>query len=602
MRSSASPPPVKMRRGDNHMPRPFGMARSHRTLKQFMVQSLVVIFLIPSLLLWISFFYSSTNTIRNNAINEQMTVTTSINLSVETMFLEIETLMNTMSADNTVLDILRGDDLNGRNSKLYNAYDTMNKLVNKLMVTPEKPDNVILLNSQGNSYSYSVTSEAFEAYLGSDEFQQRILSNKGRAVILTGFQNGEEKDIIILAKPIMDINKLELVGSICVAYPVRIFDRMARQHNTYSDNIAIVDNNCNLLFTRDSMEAGREIIGSNRELLMAGGYGEINNSGDRQLFVSSSANSYGVRTINFVSISQMNRELLLNQLFILCVAVTATVLVAFLVFYVYKKLYSSIRKLGAEAGPEDGANVEYYELKQVNDRMLSLISKKNQGEDTIVTLIDRCETVTLDKLQAQINPHFLYNTLSSIKNIAILNEQKEISSLITALVKLLRSTVNRDGRYITLENELENIKSYMVIQNVIYENNIDFAIEMQPGMAQLLIPNFILQPLLENCIFHGIHPETAGGVIRVNGYVDGDTIVLEIIDNGDGFGETFIQNLFAGGSGQGDKQGFTNLGIRGVQDKIHLLCGEGYGLSVASDRGTGSKVSIHLPRKEATES
>lgn len=571
------------------------MAKSHsdKTIKGLMLKSLIWIFLLPAVVIWISFFISSADTIKKNAINEQMTVTNTLNLSLEKEVLEMENSMDKLMGSSVVLNIMQGEDLNARDSKRYNAYDSLNKIVTRTM---NKPDNVILINMTGGMYSYNAIRNADKEYLLSEEFYNRVLGNKGEPVIVTGLERPGGEKYFLVVKPIMDITELKLLGIMGISAPPKLLADLSGRQSMHSDSITFVDEQGAVLYSNSDLDRHRDILEKDIEKLVAGGSGELVQERGNDIYVSSKKNSYGIRTLNFISVSQINKELVTRQLAIMLVALVVMALVTLLLFYVYKKIYANIRRINAQKTGSQG--VEYYELKQIDQQISSLITTKEQGEEKIVKLVNRCETITLDKLQAQINPHFLYNTLSSIKYMALLEGQEKISSMITALVRLLRSAINRGGSFIALGEELLNIESYMLIQNTIYNNNIDFEIAVPKELKERSIPNFVLQPLLENCIFHGIHPEESGGHIRISAQAEGERLIIDVEDNGEGFDEEFMLNLLTAGSNNEDKQGFTNLGIKGVQDKIRLLCGEDYGLTMKSEKGGGSRVRICLPLKE----
>jgi two-component system sensor histidine kinase YesM len=201
-------------------------------------------------------------------------------------------------------------------------------------------------------------------------------------------------------------------------------------------------------------------------------------------------------------------------------------------------------------------------------------------------------------LQSQINPHFLYNTLNSIKWMASIQHAGGIVEMTTALSRLLR-TVSKDIRKVVpLEDELALLDDYIIIQKYRYGGSVTLKKQIAGNeLLKVLIPRFTLQPLVENAIFHGIEPK-GGGTITLTvtgGGMEGDVLVT-IRDDGVGMSAGLITKMFAAA---GDKSGmFRELGVHNVDERLRYAFGEGYGLSVASEEGAYTAVSIRLPHED----
>ena len=197
-------------------------------------------------------------------------------------------------------------------------------------------------------------------------------------------------------------------------------------------------------------------------------------------------------------------------------------------------------------------------------------------------------------LQSQINPHFLYNTLNSIKWMASIQNASGIAEMTTALSRLLQ-TISRDERkMVPLRDELSILDDYLVIQKYRYGDSI--TMEKKISSEALLdtpIPRFVLQPLIENAIFHGIEPKGAG-VITVEVKPEGDDIVVYVSDNGVGMSPGTIAGLR--GSREEAQGIFRELGIHNVDERLRCAFGEKYGLSIASEEGKFTTIIIMLPK------
>ncbi|CAN7758603.1 sensor histidine kinase [Paenibacillus sp. LjRoot56] len=198
----------------------------------------------------------------------------------------------------------------------------------------------------------------------------------------------------------------------------------------------------------------------------------------------------------------------------------------------------------------------------------------------------------LQVLQAQINPHFLYNTLDSIIWMAETGKSKEVILMTASLAKLFRLSISKGQEFLSIFNEIEHIKNYLTIQKMRYKSKLDFEINVDKSILSCKLIKIILQPLVENAIYHGIRNNAGKGNIQITGIRKGDRILLQVIDNGIGMSPEEIQNIYhkdrtsAKGSG---------IGVQNVDQRIKLHFGEPYGLHFESEFGKGTTVNIWLP-------
>lgn len=219
-------------------------------------------------------------------------------------------------------------------------------------------------------------------------------------------------------------------------------------------------------------------------------------------------------------------------------------------------------------------------------------------------------------LQNQITPHFLYNTLDSVIWMAEGRRHDEVVMMVSSLARLLRLSISRGDELVSIRDEMEHIRSYLTIQKLRYRDKLDFRIDVDPGVSSLQVPKVILQPLVENAIYHGIKPREEGGCVRVTGEICGETVVLVVSDNGAGMDEKHRAALLDGeGRIAADLtpavvnhrsirvrgRNGSRVGVRNVNERIKLYFGEPYGLVFRSVVGEGTTVEIRLPVVRATE-
>jgi two-component system, sensor histidine kinase YesM len=198
----------------------------------------------------------------------------------------------------------------------------------------------------------------------------------------------------------------------------------------------------------------------------------------------------------------------------------------------------------------------------------------------------------LRSLQAQINPHFLYNTLDSIIWMIELGENDRAIDMTSALAKFFRIGISRGSETISVGTEVEYVQTYLEIQKQRYKDKLSYEIAFAPELGSLQILKLLIQPLVENAIYHGIKNMEGPGLIRISGFRESDAIVIRISDNGVGMGREQLEALRDGLIEPNQANG---VGVRNVQERIHVYFGLEYGVSFDSAPGAGTVATIRIP-------
>jgi len=198
----------------------------------------------------------------------------------------------------------------------------------------------------------------------------------------------------------------------------------------------------------------------------------------------------------------------------------------------------------------------------------------------------------LNALQAQINPHFLYNTLDSIIWMAEGGNTKDVVLMTSSLAKLLRKSISNRRELVTLEEETEYTRSYLIIQKMRYKDKLEYHIDVDSCILNVEVIKLIIQPLVENAIYHGIKYKEGKGSISVTARYEEDEIAIRVIDDGNGMTQEQLSHIF-------DERAVDTLhngvGVRNVQKRIQLYYGEEYGITYESTPGHGTTACIHIP-------
>lgn len=214
-----------------------------------------------------------------------------------------------------------------------------------------------------------------------------------------------------------------------------------------------------------------------------------------------------------------------------------------------------------------------------------------------VTNVEEKRKAQLQALQFQINPHFLDNTIGTIRMMALNNADGDVAKSLRILGRFLRNATSNTSQLVTVREEIGNLKDYISLLQIRYKNRIDVSIEVDEQILDALVPLMLFQPLVENAVLHGLserlNREDGKGSLTIRGRIVSGTLHFEVLDNGVGMTEGQISEVMAYPSLATTKRG--HIGIRNIHDRIAYSFGNGYGLSLHSKAGRYTKVQLSLP-------
>ena len=245
--------------------------------------------------------------------------------------------------------------------------------------------------------------------------------------------------------------------------------------------------------------------------------------------------------------------------------------------------------LSVRAAAESGA-----EARMLSDSLNAMIDKINELLDQVTTEQIRLRKAEFELLQAQINPHFLYNTLDTIVWLAEAGDQKRVVSMVGNLSDFFRTSLNQGKDIIFIREELAHVRSYLEIQQVRYQDILRYEITVPEDLYEYKIPKITIQPLVENALYHGIKNKRGQGTITITGERSENGFVLYVRDNGIGMTQERLNEVRAGIQ-KLSSTGKEIYGLYNVNERIRLNFGETYGISIESTYGEGTCVSISLP-------
>jgi two-component system, sensor histidine kinase YesM len=205
----------------------------------------------------------------------------------------------------------------------------------------------------------------------------------------------------------------------------------------------------------------------------------------------------------------------------------------------------------------------------------------------------------LRALKAQINPHFLYNTLDTVYWMLIDKSDYDIADIVTKLGEILRYSIKKGSTNVKVREEIQQIENYLFIQKARFEDNLDYQVNIDSEILDYEILSFVIQPFVENSINHGLMHDKGCGKVIINGFRENEKIVFEILDDGSGMTKEQISKLY---EKKADKNsGHGGIGVLNVHERIRYYYGEEYGVKIESQKGEGTRVKVEIPVKKSGE-
>ena len=291
------------------------------------------------------------------------------------------------------------------------------------------------------------------------------------------------------------------------------------------------------------------------------------------------------------------RYLVLVSLLTLAITVAIITVISKRISKPLRELESAMRKVQEGDFSPDIPVAGYTEIRSLSRSFSLMVSKIDELVSKVRTTEKIKRQRELDALQAKIHPHFLYNTLDSVVWLAEAGDNKGVIRLVTALASLFRISIAKGHDIITLREEFMHVRSYLEIQSIRYKDKFTYSMELPEEIENAPTIKLIIQPIVENSIYHGIKYLQESGLITIKAEADNGKIRIIVSDNGVGMDEDTLSSLLspkAHASGNG-------IGLANINERISLSYGEGYGLSIESELDAGTVVTVTIPRMPPIE-
>lgn len=296
-----------------------------------------------------------------------------------------------------------------------------------------------------------------------------------------------------------------------------------------------------------------------------------------------------------VDMRQFLKKLIVRVIVFLLLAMMISLVVAFSILLPTRAIIEAMKSYeeGREGCIVDTGHDELTFMADTFNQMSERIGRQMQD---IRDAENQKRRLEIQALQAQINPHFIANTLNLISDIASVNNETGIEELSNSLVDLMRDCIQGDERFVRVEEELSMLQSYINIQDYRMLGKFSVRMEIEPDILEYRMPHLILQPIVENAVLHGVLPDRKKrGQISIGGRQECGMLVFSVRDNGKGMSQEQIARIFSEEDRNREKGRFNSIGLYNVHQRIQLLFGPEYGLSIGSEPEEYTLVTVRLP-------
>ncbi|MGG6312118.1 cache domain-containing sensor histidine kinase [Paenibacillus macerans] len=571
------------------------------SIRNQMVRFFSVLILIPLLFSALYVYWTLQENIRQSYARHQSQATEALALEVDKWRSYYDDLSFRIFGDPVVQHYLMVEKWQRTAEHLSLRSDTRTRLITYQESSPYIRA-IYLMNNYGQMTGSSVVSTASSYFTD----HKADIEQRGR---LPFWDNGLNGDTIVLMRQIND-NRFDLTRKI--GYVMIVIDQTELM-NTFR-NFALDEGQSFVIF--DETGHIRATLTENRILPVFPKIEENNDSQYKTMAINDEVNAYFavdvhdwhiVTWIAESDILRPVRQILPAYLF---VTVTVLIFTVVMVIFVSNRITRPLL-LVQKAMKQLGGGLPIIHVPVLrNDEIGHVAMTMNRMSDEILNLIEqkRAEEAKIRMLQLrtfeyQINPHFLYNALDSVNMLARKQGDRRIADIVTSLSRLLRIGLNRGNEIITVSDEVKHVEYYLRIQGIRFEEQLAWDIHIEPGIGEQRIIKFLLQPLVENSIQHGIRRQNKPGNVSIRIFRHGARLNLEVSDNGVGMCEEcllqlrreIMKDLMEPAVDIETGGGF---GLWNVHQRVRLHYGPDYGVEIDSREGEGTRVTVKLPRPE----
>ncbi|MFC4306851.1 histidine kinase [Cohnella boryungensis] len=496
---------------------------------------------------------------------------------------------------------------------LFTARSNMLFFFSNLMLGNPYLNGIYIFLPDGKSISYGISTDLQVDYIPlQDDWYIKTIEQNGGLYI----SDASTKDFIINAKPsitfsraLYDPDTRQLLGVLMLDTGLDIFKGIDKDIVPDITNMFLVNGNEKILYDNSKTPRIGENLPEPLSSWAAAHAGEAaEETQDGTLVVVKPFPDNDWKIVASVRLSELYKQYGVSERVLISIAATCAVIFVLLSILLSNLITKPIIDLSKTMRKNKFLSLvttkKHLERTDEIGVLYTEYNKMIQEIDNYIKESFQNRLITLDSqmkaLEAQINSHFLYNTLEAINSIAEIEEVESIAVMTKALGDMFRYSIKTESELVPIEEELAHVSNYLTIQKIRYEDKIDFRFNLEEGLSSLKVLKLIVQPIIENALYHGLESTKNKGTVAVTVYREEERLVFEIEDDGVGMSHDQLQELRSllreppafNELGRRDKR---SIGLKNVHSRISLYYGPEYGLSLESELDKGTKVILNVP-------
>lgn len=552
----------------------------------------------------------------DNYVDSQEKIFSQIDVDIYNFFQDVTAIHSTISGSSTIYEYITRETWSDVVDERGNLLDMARVLDNTPLV--DYPEfNLIILGVNGKIYTKSSSStftQSAKEILESDRVVERIMETPTQLICMyreNGYVNWQDNTpVIVMGKAIRNQYNGKIVGVAMISMKQEEFARKYSYFTTGSsdivffnqDNEIISSNNQKILLDDSRANETLDILSTMEEENLKA-YQDESGQHVRQYMLQNLQNT-NYKMLGIID-PQQAFDNDYNLSYVVGVAIIITLGLSLILFIIIrqqtKPLSGLVRQMQyvREGRLDRFADVKgATEIRELAETYNKMIKDLESYIEQIMEAEKGKREAEIHSLQMQINPHYIYNTLASIKWLIWQGEREKSVNTIDAFIRLLRNTISNKQDRITVGQEIDNLKDYVYINQIRYGSQVNVEYYIMPQCEELQVPKLILQPFVENAFFHAF-PEGRPGTISVFAKRTERYLEIEIIDDGVGIEYNRLMEILSPNNQL--QEHFTGIGINNVDDRLKLIYGDEYGINIQSEQGKGTTIVVCLPVTDEQE-
>lgn len=450
-----------------------------------------------------------------------------------------------------------------------------------------------------------------DSLIKASSYYKKVENMRGR-ILWSGVNDGSYRfnfkgsPVIALYRSITDTHSQGSTGVLYMGISTRLFRGVLdRMEFSNLSTILIIDNNNHVVFSTDEKWYEEPLDFINRDIGKEG-YFTVKLDGEKHFIAFNEVEKYDWKVLGVIPMGTLVKEYKYLPILTLAILSLGIIISIAVLYPIFSRIFKPIKELSLvmQRVNQD----ETYVKVDVNgeDEIAVLGESFNDMIEKLHVLFGRVLSEEMKKkeleyklLQAQINPHFVSNTLNAIRWMAIIQKVDNIKLAIDAFGSLLTNVSKSWKEFVTIAEELKTLEDYIYIEKLRYGDKFQVSYDIEKGIDSYQCLKFILQPIVENAIFHGIEPKEDKGSIEIKIFSNESAIIFQVMDDGIGFGSTSIDDIYV--RRERPSSGFSGIGIRNIDERIKMVYGEEYGLRILNDKAGQTCIELRIQKQKRGE-